>query len=154
MRRKLRDPFFIDFVMVCMKKIFVLLFAILLNVHFAGCSIFVSKTQLISINGTPGGAEVIVNGLSYTAPCTARVSRDVDIDILIMKDGYQSKTIISNKELSATGILDIVGTWAFLFPALGLIAPGAWVHKQTNFYYVLERKVDYLSPNNAASNAK
>ena len=137
-----------------MKKIFILLFIILLNIHFAGCSIFVEKTQLISINGTPEGAKVIVNGLPHIAPCTARVSRDTDIDILILKDGYHRETITSHKELSPTGILDIVGTWAFLLPAFGLFTPGAWEHKQTNFYYVLQPKEDYLPPANTKSGAK
>ena len=51
----------------------------------SGCSLFVAKTQTITIDGKPSGAEVVVNGIPYTPPCEITVPRNEKLSIDVTK---------------------------------------------------------------------
>ena len=104
----------------------------------SGCSLFVAKTQTITIDGKPSGAEVVVNGIPYTPPCEITVPRNKKLDIDIMKDGYYPETMHSSYSLSTTGVLDMVGAYFFLIPAVGFFSDGAFSLDQLDFRYELD----------------
>lgn len=120
-----------------MKKFFQAFVASVLIALLSGCSLFASKTQSISINGQPAGATVVVNGQPLVAPTTVEVKPNQRLSIAISKEGYNPCILNSGYTLSTTGILDLVGTFFFLFPALGFISPAAFTLDQENFYYNL-----------------
>lgn len=113
------------------------LFVVHIIIYVTGCSMFVEPTQQILINGNPTGATVIVDGKNYIAPCSVTINKDRNIKMIVMKEGYLPQTIESNWALSITGMLDLAGCWLILLPGIGLCFPGAYIHKQTNHYYVL-----------------
>ena len=53
----------------------------------SGCSLFVAKTQTITIDGKPSEAEVVVNGIPYTPPCEITVPRNEKLSIDVTKKG-------------------------------------------------------------------
>lgn len=120
-----------------MKNIFKTAIAVTMAVIVSGCSIFVPTTQVISINGEPAGAKIIVNGMPYSGPCTVAVKRNRMVSILVSKKGYSPYTGTIGTSLNTFGILDVVGGVCFLFPFIGLIAPGAFSLDQDAFYYIL-----------------
>ena len=119
------------------KKIFGTFTAILLATIIAGCSIFVPSTQTITINGQPAGAQVIVNGNSISAPGTVQVKRNVKVNIMVIKEGYNPYFMNSGYSLNTWGAIDIIGGFIWLVPFIGLAAPGAYNLDQESFYYVL-----------------
>lgn len=50
------------------------------------------------------------------------------------KEGFYPAQKSIDHSLSATGILDAIGTVVFLFPALGFISAGAWSLDETSVY--------------------
>lgn len=106
-------------------------------VLLSGCSLFVPPTQNITVNGTPLGAQVVVNGRVMHAPVSVSVPRNKSVQIQVTKKGYYPCYLNGSYTLSPTGMMDIVGTVFFLFPALGFISPGAFTLEQDTFYYEL-----------------
>lgn len=120
-----------------MKKIFMLCISVMLAAAISGCSLFVPHTQTVNINGQPAGAQIIVNGNVYRAPCTVTVPKNKMLNINVTHDGYYPYSLMTSYSLSTTGMLDLVGTFFFLVPALGFISPGAFTLDTDSFYYVL-----------------
>lgn len=103
----------------------------------SGCSFFASSTQTVSISGEPAGANVVVNGMPGTAPCTMNVSRNRDVVVLVSKKGYVPYAVTGGHSLSVLGVLDVIGFVLIFIPGIGLFAPGAYSLDQTTFHYNL-----------------
>ena len=92
-----------------------------------GCSLFAPKSEDVSINSEPQGAQVLVNNTHRgTTPCSVSLPCKGDATIVVRKDGYKSEVYHVGYSLGTCGILDIVGTVLFLVPAVGLFSAGAY----------------------------
>ena len=108
---------------------FALLPALLLP---TGCSAFRPMNQTVNIVAWPEDSALTVNGKSYHPPTQISVRRDQQVAIQCFKDGYVPYNHTIGTHLSGSAALDIVGTIFFLFPIIGLIAPGAHSLDQTD----------------------
>ncbi|HZZ41850.1 MAG TPA: PEGA domain-containing protein [Tepidisphaeraceae bacterium] len=91
-----------------------------------GCSAFQPPTQMVSISTTLPGSDIYVDGAMVgKSPVTVSMQRNISHSILA-KNGDRSGVATVDKRISGTGILDIVGTFVFLIPAIGLFTPGMW----------------------------
>ena len=109
--------------------------AIVLVLSTNGCSLFAPKSETVTINSEPQGAEVLVNNSRQgTTPCNVSLNCKHDATIVVRKQGYESQVFHINSHLGTCGIMDIVGTALFLFPAVGLFSAGAYTLDQHNIY--------------------
>ena len=102
-----------------------------------GCSLFAPKTETIHIDSDPQGAEVVINDQHLVTPCSLSVPCNKDLAIAVRKDGYRTDVHYVGYTLGTCGFLDIVGTFLFLVPAVGLISSGAYTLNQHNIYVPL-----------------
>lgn len=123
-----------------LKRIAVSVLNVVLVLVMTGCSLFAPKDQMISINGEPAGARVLVNGNVMTVPGTLSVKRNKNVHIMVTKPGYHPYAITTGYTLSQYGTLDLIGTFVFLVPVVGLITPGAYELEQDTFYYSLTQE--------------
>ena len=105
-----------------------------------GCSLFAPKSEIVSVNSEPQGAQVYVNGtLKGTTPCNVSVPCK-EANIIVKKDGYNSQFYTIGHSLGTCGILDIVGTVMFLVPVVGLFSSGAYTLDQHTIQAPLSKK--------------
>ena len=97
-----------------LKRIAVSVLNVVLVLVMTGCSLFAPKDQMISINGEPAGARVLVNGNVMTVPGTLSVKRNKNVHIMVTKPGYHPYSITTGYTLSPFGTLDLIGTFVFL----------------------------------------
>ena len=116
--------------------------AALLLLATNGCSLFAPKTETINIDSDPQDAEAIVNIEHLSTPCTVTVPRDQDLIVTVQKDGYKTQVHKINRTLSTYGVLDIVGTFIFIVPVIGLLSPGAFTLEQHSVYAPLVKESD------------
>ena len=91
-----------------------------------GCSLFAPKSEDVSINSAPSGAQVYVNNnLKGTTPCSVSVPCK-GATIMVKKSGYDPQLHTIGHSLGTCGVLDIVGTVLFLVPVVGLLSSGAY----------------------------
>jgi len=111
--------------------------------YSAGCSFFGSSSQTLSVTSDPEGADVEVNG-SYIGqtPLQYQIPTKRSSMIVVRKEGYRTVNRTTSTKLSTLGILDIVGTFFFLVPILGLIAPGAYEQEGANLSVNLPKKTE------------
>lgn len=105
--------------------------AILLATN-TGCSAFVSSVQTMNIKCNPADSILMVNGERYTPPAQIVVKRNREVSIQCYKDGFFPYQRTIGYHFNTTGALDAVGTALFIFPCIGLFAPGAWSLDETN----------------------
>ncbi len=92
----------------------------------SGCSLAASSTQAIAIVPAHSNAEVYVDGqLKGTGAQTIELSKKRSHSVMA-KCGGSSGVATIDRNLSTTGILDIIGGFIILIPFIGLVAPGAW----------------------------
>ena len=60
--------------------------------------------------------------------------------VMVTKPGYHPYSITTGYTLSQFGTLDLIGTFVFLVPVVGLITPGAYELEQDTFYYSLTQE--------------
>ncbi len=104
--------------------------ASLICLSLSSCSLFSSSTQTVTIESDNPQATIRVNGRMVgtgraTTPLKKNKTQVVTADL-----GNQHGTAIIESSLSATGKLDIIGTFLFLFPVLGFLNEGAWTLDQ------------------------
>jgi len=103
-----------------------LFMAVCMILTMNGCSLFAPKSESVSINTAPSGAEVLVNdAYKGTTPCTVNVPCR-GATITVRKNGYVPQKHTIGRSLGTCGILDIVGTVICLVPVVGLISSGAY----------------------------
>lgn len=107
-----------------------ILSTLLLSFALVGCSLFVPKTQTLTISSNIPDAIVFVNGEAYSAPSQIEVPRDESVSIQAVKDGYFPVYRDIDTELSTSGVWDVAGGVIFLVPLIGLTSNGAWELEQ------------------------
>jgi len=107
--------------------------------NLAGCSFFAPGKQTISIASEPPGAKVTVDG-NYIGetPTEVRVKRNRSHAVLVAKEGYRPIKRETDTTLATVGIVDAIGAFIWLIPALGLLAPGAWEQDPSNVAVILQ----------------
>ncbi|RLD12035.1 MAG: hypothetical protein DRI44_02125 [Chlamydiae bacterium] len=98
----------------------------------SGCSVFRPWNETINVSSYPEDANITVNGLRYKTPAQISLRRNESIAIQCYKKGYLPYNKVIKSELNATGILDVAGTFLFIFPCIGLLTPGAFSFEETN----------------------
>lgn len=105
-----------------------------------GCSLFAPKSETVSVNSEPQGAQVYVNEtLKGTTPCNVSVPCK-EANIIVKKDGYNSQFYTIGHSLGTCGILDIVGTVIIIVPVFGLLSSGAYTLDQHTIHAPLTKK--------------
>ena len=90
------------------------------------CSIFVSANQELTVVPSDEQAEVFVNGKPVgTGTSKVKVKRGKDYSVMA-KLGDRAATEKVGRKISGTGVADLVGGFLFLFPFIGVFAPGFW----------------------------
>lgn len=109
-----------------MKNLITLSVSVLLSLT-TGCSLFVGRHQSVSIQvSEPAHAKVWIDGAYQgEAPVVVSLPRNQTYCIIVKQDGYQPSQRILQYGLNTTGALDLVGTFTFIIPVLGLVSPGA-----------------------------
>ena len=102
----------------------------------AGCSLFVDSHQSVRIEASDPGARLFVDGQevgtgSALVPMRRNRTHSVRAEA---PDGRVAQGRI-RKNISTTGILDIVGGFFFLVPFLGILGPGFW-ELDPNYLYL------------------
>jgi len=89
-----------------------------------GCSLFAPHSQTLQVTASDPDAEIIING-SYQGrgAVAVRVPRNQS-QAVMARVGDRVGTASVQPVISTTGVLDVVGTFFFLFPILGVISPG------------------------------
>ncbi len=105
-----------------MKPILFLCFPLLLG----GCSAFRSHTQEVAFRCDQADTFVQVDGVPHRMPATLELPRDRAHLIVVERPGFRPVRTTIDRRLNGTGVLDIVGTFLWLVPAIGLLSPGAW----------------------------
>ena len=78
-------------------------------------------------------AEIFINGDRVgRGMVTMKVKRNRDVQIMATKPNYQTAYYNIDSNLNITGVLDIIGTLAFLLPIIGIFFPGSKSLDQTN----------------------
>lgn len=95
------------------------------SMFLSGCgALFVGTTQSISINSSPVGSKVELDGGVYTTPATIELARNKNYTVTITKEGYETKSIKINRQVSGgIVILDIL---AGIVPVIIDMAMGTW----------------------------
>ncbi len=106
----------------------------------SGCSLFRSHNQSINISSAPMDAAVTVNGARYRTPTQVSVKRNEPVNIQCYKKGYVPYSRTIGTHINVTGILDIVGTFIFIVPCIGLFTPGAFDLDETNVNITLYKE--------------
>ena len=108
-----------------MKCKLVLLPAILILLFQQGCSLFLPGTQLLTVTASEPDADFFIDG-KYVGNdrVQVHVSRNSEHSLMARK-GERTGRIVIGYGSSWTGWLDFIGAFVFIFPTLGLFAPGA-----------------------------
>jgi hypothetical protein len=78
-------------------------------------------------------ADIYINGQRVgTGNVSHPVKRSKNVQVMAKKDGYQTAYYNIDKHVSATGVLDIIGTIFFLVPLIGVFTPGFYSLDQQN----------------------
>ena len=113
-----------------MKKIIAAIVAS--SIAVSGCSTFAPKTQTVSAVCSEPDAMLQVNGQTYQGKAQVEAKRNKSVSIMCTKTGYFPAQRTIDHSLSGTGVADIIGTFFFLFPGIGLFTAGAWDLDETN----------------------
>jgi len=103
-----------------------------------GCSAFQPKMQNVLISTPEVGAEIHVNGQKIgTSPVAIPLERNKEHAIIAKHKGKTGTFTLGNK-MSTTGVLDIIGTFFFIVPVIGIFTPGFKELDSTNVVLPLQ----------------
>lgn len=109
----------------------------------SGCSIVNSAADddLVVTCDAPNPV-ITVDGQRYRQESVSvSVDKGDKVAVSCRADGYYTAHKNVDTQLSATGALDAVGGFFFLFPWLGLLADGAWTLEDDEVFMSLEQRV-------------
>jgi len=97
-----------------------------------GCSLFASSMQVVNVTTNEPAAEILIDGgFVGRGTASANLHRDRDHVVMARLDDRVS-TFTIDKEISTTGILDLVGCFFFIVPIIGIVGDGFWdLHPQS-----------------------
>jgi hypothetical protein len=117
----------------------VLLVLVLITCQLAGCSLFGSRKQILTVSSEPSGAEVLIGGMVVgTTPLQYEVERGGSLLVEVKKSGYQPQYRTTSRHLSSLGIADVIGGWIWLLPFLGLLSNAAWEYDPATYGFILD----------------
>lgn len=109
----------------------------------SGCSTLKTDHYTdVSVSCKPDESIASVNGEHKNSPATFSVVTNKDLDISCQKPGYITSTKKVRTHITTTGVLDAIGGFLFLVPAIGLISPGAWELDQKEIEMTLVKEPD------------
>ena len=120
-------PVLVRRVVFCARHLLLGLLLALMLLNPLGCSLFVSSEQPVTIKSSDPSARIFVNGQEVgvgTAVVQLRRNRNHQIRAETADGRFDNKRIY--REVSTTGILDVIGGVFFLVPFLGVLGPGFW----------------------------
>lgn len=92
-----------------------------------GCSLFVSSTESVAIEASDPNARIFVDGRDVgVGKATVPLKRNDTYTVRAEGADGQVATGRIRKQISTTGILDLIGGFIFLVPFIGAAAPGFW----------------------------
>ena len=103
-----------------------------------GCSLFVPADQAVTVQASDPSARLFVDGRPVgvgTANVAVRRNRNHTFRAETTDGRIQTGRLY--REVSTTGILDVIGGVFFLVPFLGVIGPGFWTLDQDHVYLAL-----------------
>lgn len=107
----------------------------------AGCSLFGSRWQTVSVASDPPGAQVLIDGAAVgTTPLRHEVRRRDPVAIMVRKPGYKTEVRTTHVSVSPLGIADMIGGCVILLPFIGLLSGAAWEQRPSSVSVVLERE--------------
>lgn len=106
-----------------------------LMLSLPGCSLFVSSTKPVTIQSNVPDATLYVDG-KEVGTGTAVVPLKRNRNHVFRAEAPDGRVATANvrRNVSTTGVLDIVGGVVFLVPFLGVLAPGFWDLSQDFLY--------------------
>ena len=105
---------------------------------FSGCSTLKSNHFAdVKVSCDPENSIASVNGESKASPATFKAVTNKDIDVSCQKPGYITSSRKVRTHITTSGVFDAIGGFLFLFPAVGLLSPGAWELDETTFEMTL-----------------
>jgi len=107
------------------------------SIFLSGCSAFVSKTETVSAACSVSDALLQINGQQFKHVGQVDVKRNRSVSIMCTRPGYFPAHKSIDYSLSGTGTADIVGTFFFLLPVLGLFSAGAYSLDERNVSLVM-----------------
>ncbi len=123
-----------------MKQVVALILIVSFMFVSSGCSLFVSRTQTMTVTASERDAEIFINGnMVGVGTASEIVRRNENATIMVKKKGFYPATRNISKTMSNVGIVDCVGGFIWLIPFFGLLAPGAWELQQTNISVCLSK---------------
>jgi hypothetical protein len=103
----------------------IFVFVMVFNVIFASsCSLFSSGSQEISIQPTSPRAEVFVDGAHVGTGTMTYSMKKKKTHSVMARCGDSTGVAIVDRQISTTGVLDLVGGFLILIPFLGVFGPG------------------------------
>jgi len=106
-----------------MEKILALILAASVT---TGCSCFVGSREQITVMTNIQNSAIYANGEKVgTGTANFYAKRNKNVQIMAKANGYETAYRNIDYHLSTTGVLDIVGIFFFIIPAIGLFTPGA-----------------------------
>jgi hypothetical protein len=100
-----------------------------------GCSLMLPPTQTINIYCSEKEGQVLVNDVILDCPVDqTTVRRDKPVTVTAQKPGFIDYQKTVKAHFNSFYYLDLVGTFVWLVPFFGTLAPGAWDLDQTDFY--------------------
>ena len=105
----------------------------------AGCSLFAPSTQPVTLKASDPSAKLYVDGTEVgTGSATVQLKRNQNHHIRAETADGRYRNLRLYREISTTGVLDIVGGIIFLVPFLGALGPGFWSLQQDYLHLDLQ----------------
>ena len=112
-----------------MNKIMVLL----LSVSLAGCSCFSGTKEMVTVTTNVPNSEIFANGEKVgEGKADFFAKRNKNVQLMVRAEGYSPEYRYIYNSFSTAGILDIIGTFIFILPFVGLLTPGAHTLNENN----------------------
>ena len=114
-----------------MKKILALIVSIS---YLTACSFFAGSRQKVTVMTNVPTAEIYANGekVGQGTSVKFKTKRNENLEIMAKADGYPTAYKSVDTKLSAVGTLDLIGSFIWLLPIFGLLAPGSKTLTETN----------------------
>ncbi len=111
---------------VCIKRTARLVIVALLCSAISACSFLVPGKQTVAVSSNDPQATLRADG-QYIGVGSGTVSLTKNrAHVITAQNGIKMGSVIIDNGISATGVLDIVGSFIFIVPFIGLFSKGAW----------------------------
>ncbi len=114
--------------------------ALFLCIAICSCSLFVPAKQPVTVHSNVPKVSIMANGeMKGVTPVTFYAKKNQSLHIVATKPGYNPSVYTLDKELSGTGIADIIGGIFLLVPFIGFFSPAVWKLEQDSVMVPMHR---------------